>query len=205
MRKSFQANLCSRAADLVSSKCLTSVQEAEPSQQLLRNQRHGWVPGLSMDVSRLPSDVHPQVPGLLRTVVVLPELQGEVYPSRQVLGLVTLSPISWTLAEDNLLAICCLPVALGEAILRIPSCLAQAFGNSSCVHLQTADLHSASRLTVSWELLQKAVSSCCWGPILLYLNYGFDHPSMMGSPAHAKARRMHVSILAVVQGKDLVF
>lgn len=38
MMQAFQANLCSRAADLVSSKCLTSVQEAEPSQQLLRNQ-----------------------------------------------------------------------------------------------------------------------------------------------------------------------
>lgn len=38
MMQAFQANLCSRAADLVSSKCLTSVQEAEPSHQLLRNQ-----------------------------------------------------------------------------------------------------------------------------------------------------------------------
>lgn len=71
-----------------------------------------------------------RLPGLLRTGVVLPELQGEVHPTRQALGLMTLSPISRTLA------ICCLPVALGEATLRIPSCPAQEVSGAVCIGLQ---------------------------------------------------------------------
>jgi hypothetical protein len=45
------------------------------------------------------------LPGLLRIVVVLSRLQGEVHPSGQLLELGTLFSPSWTLAKDNLLPI----------------------------------------------------------------------------------------------------
>lgn len=70
MMQAFQANLCSRAADLVSSKCLTSAQEAGPSQQLLRNQE-AWLGTRAASRCQLT----PLLPGLLRTVVVLSRQQ----------------------------------------------------------------------------------------------------------------------------------
>lgn len=41
------------------------------------------------------------LPGLLGALLVLPELRGELHPSRQALGLVTLSLTSWALPGDN--------------------------------------------------------------------------------------------------------
>lgn len=140
--------------------------------------------------------------------MVLPELRGEVHPSRQVLGLVTLSLTSWTLAGDNRPSASnpLPPCGPGWGCPKKPQL--PSTGLNNCVQLQMAGIYSASRLTVFWELWQSLPVPAVLEAIDLssIQNYGYACPSLVDSPIQAEARGVHASIrLMTVQGKGLFF